>query len=255
MIQRVHSYNDLLKIAKRNSKMKYFSIILLVLVLIGCGTDTTSNRKSISTLSTFMDSTSYALGADLGENLKRQQVEIDYDVFMAGLTDAMLDDELVKLDQKKRRNVMASLQKSIRDKSKKEGETNLKIADEFLAKNKQENPDVKETPTGLQYRVIKEGEGDSPSQTDRVKVHYAGKLIDGTEFDSSYERGEPTEFGLNQVIKGWTEGLQLMKVGSKYEFFIHPKIAYGSRPRPTIPANSVLIFEVELLDIVENNKK
>ena len=235
--------------------MKYFSIILLVLVLIGCGTETSSNRESISTLSTFMDSTSYALGADLGENLKRQQVEIDYDVFMAGLTDAMLDDELVKLDQKKRRNVMASLQKSIRDKSKKEGETNLKIADEFLAKNKQENPDVKETPTGLQYRVIKEGEGDSPSQTDRVKVHYAGKLIDGTEFDSSYERGEPTEFGLNQVIKGWTEGLQLMKVGSKYEFFIHPKIAYGSRPRPTIPANSVLIFEVELLDIVENNKK
>ena len=235
--------------------MKYFSIILLVLVLIGCGTETSSNRKSISTLSTFMDSTSYALGADLGENLKRQQVEIDYDVFMAGLTDAMLDDELVKLDQKKRRNVMASLQKSIRDKSKKEGETNLKIADEFLAKNKQENPDVKETPTGLQYRVIKEGEGESPSQTDRVKVHYAGKLIDGTEFDSSYERGEPTEFGLNQVIKGWTEGLQLMKVGSKYEFFIHPKIAYGSRPRPTIPANSVLIFEVELLDIVESNKK
>ena len=226
-----------------------------MLVLIGCGTETSSNRKSISTLSTFMDSTSYALGADLGENLKRQQVEIDYDVFMAGLTDAMLDDELVKLDQKKRRDVMGSLQKSIRDKSKKEGETNLKIADEFLASNKQGNPDVKETPTGLQYRVIKEGEGDSPSQTDRVKVHYAGKLIDGTEFDSSYERGEPTEFGLNQVIKGWTEGLQLMKVGSKYEFFIHPKIAYGSRPRPTIPANSVLIFEVELLDIVENNKK
>jgi|TARA_B100001250_G_scaffold297732_1_gene259198 FKBP-type peptidyl-prolyl cis-trans isomerase FklB len=235
--------------------MKYFSTILLMLVLIGCGTETSSNRKSISTLSTFMDSTSYALGADLGENLKRQQVEIDYDVFMAGLTDAMLDDELVKLDQKKRRDVMGSLQKSIRDKSKKEGETNLKIADEFLANNKQGNPDVKETPTGLQYRVIKEGEGDSPSQTDRVKVHYAGKLIDGTEFDSSYERGEPTEFGLNQVIKGWTEGLQLMKVGSKYEFFIHPKIAYGSRPRPTIPANSVLIFEVELLDIVENNKK
>jgi len=216
--------------------------------MVGCGTET--KQKSISTLSTFMDSTSYALGADLGENLKRQQVEVDYDVFMAGLTDAMLDGDLVKLDQKQRRGVMGSLQQSIRDKAKKEGEVNLKAADEFLAKNKVDNPDVKETPTGLQYRVIKEGEGDSPSQTDRVKVHYAGKLIDGTEFDSSYERGEPTEFGLNQVIKGWTEGLQLMKVGSKYEFFIHPKIAYGSRPRPTIPANSVLIFEVELLDIV-----
>ena len=84
----------------------------------------------------------------------------------------------------------------------------------------------------------------------KVKVHYAGRLLDGTEFDSSIERGEPSEFGLNQVIKGWTEGLQLMKVGSKYEFFIHPKIAYGSRGRPSIPPNSVLIFQVELLEIV-----
>ena len=228
--------------------MKYFSTLLFIFIMVGCGTET--KQKSISTLSTFMDSTSYALGADLGENLKRQQVEIDYDVFMAGLTDALLDGDLVKLDQKQRRTVMGSLQQSIRDKAKKEGEVNLKVADEFLAKNKEDNPDVKETPTGLQYRVIKEGDGASPVQTDRVKVHYAGKLIDGSEFDSSYERGEPTEFGLNQVIKGWTEGLQLMKVGSKYEFFIHPKIAYGSRPRPKIPANSVLIFEVELLDIV-----
>ena len=163
---------------------------------------------------------------------------------------SMLDGELVKLDQKQRRSVMASLQQRIRDKAKEEGETNLKKADEFLAKNKKENSDIKETPTGLQYRVLREGNGDSPVAEDRVKVHYAGKLIDGTQFDSSYERGDPTEFGLNQVIKGWTEGLQLMKVGAKYEFFIHPKIAYGSRPRPTIPANSVLIFEVELLDIV-----
>ena len=88
-----------------------------------------------------------------------------------------------------------------------------------------------------------------------MKVHYAGRLMDGSEFDSSIERGEPSEFGLNQVIKGWTEGLQLMKVGSKYEFFIHPNIAYGSRPRPKIPANSLLIFEVELLGIVEKGKE
>ena len=209
-----------------------------------------SKPKSISTLSTFKDSTSYALGADLGSNLKQQAVEIDYDVFMAGLTDAMMDGDLVKLNQKQRREVMASLQKSIREQAKKEGEVNLKKADEFLDKNKAENPDVKETPTGLQYRVLREGDGDSPVAEDKVKVHYSGRLIDGTEFDSSYKRGDPTEFGLNQVIKGWTEGLQLMKVGAKYEFFIHPNIAYGARPRPTIPANSVLIFEVELLDIV-----
>lgn len=228
--------------------MKYFYPIVMIFFIIGCGNDT--KQKSISTLSTFKDSTSYALGADLGSNLKQQAVEIDYDVFMAGMTDAMLDGELVKLDQKQRRSVMASLQQRIRDKAKNEGETNLKKADEFLAKNKKDNSDIKETPTGLQYRVLREGDGDSPVAEDRVKVHYAGKLIDGTQFDSSYERGDPTEFGLNQVIKGWTEGLQLMKVGAKYEFFIHPKIAYGSRPRPTIPANSVLIFEVELLDIV-----
>ena len=228
--------------------MKYFYPIVMIFFIIGCGSDT--KQKSISTLSTFKDSTSYALGADLGSNLKQQAVEIDYDVFMAGMTDAMLDGELVKLDQKQRRSVMASLQQRIRDKAKNEGETNLKKADEFLAKNKKENSDIKETPTGLQYRVLREGNGDSPVAEDRVKVHYAGKLIDGTQFDSSYDRGDPTEFGLNQVIKGWTEGLQLMKVGAKYEFFIHPKIAYGSRPRPTIPANSVLIFEVELLDIV-----
>ena len=230
--------------------MKYFSLIVILLFTIGCENESKSKPKSISTLSTFKDSTSYALGADLGSNLKQQAVEIDYDVFMAGLTDAMMDGDLVKLDQKKRREVMASLQKSIRDQAKREGEVNLKKADEFLDKNKAENPDVKETPTGLQYRVLREGDGDSPVAEDKVKVHYSGKLIDGTEFDSSYKRGDPTEFGLNQVIKGWTEGLQLMKVGAKYEFFIHPNIAYGARPRPTIPANSVLIFEVELLDIV-----
>lgn len=227
--------------------MKYFFTSLIALLLIACGSE--PQRKSVSTLSTFMDSTSYSLGADLGENLKRQQVEIDYDVFMAGLMDGM-ETEMVKLDQGQRRAVMASLQKSIREKSQKEGEANLILAEEFLANNRKQNVDIKETPTGLQYRVLKEGDGASPSKTDRVKVHYVGKLMDGSEFDSSIERGEPTEFGLNQVIKGWTEGLQLMKVGAKYEFFIHPKIAYGQRARPKIPANSVLIFEVELLDIV-----
>lgn len=235
---------------KKGTKMKYFSSIIILLFTIGCENESKSKPKSISTLSTFKDSTSYALGADLGSNLKQQAVEIDYDVFMAGLTDAMMDGDLVKLNQKQRREVMASLQKSIREQAKKEGEVNLKKADEFLDKNKAENPDVKETPTGLQYRVLREGDGDSPVAEDKVKVHYSGRLIDGTEFDSSYKRGDPTEFGLNQVIKGWTEGLQLMKVGAKYEFFIHPNIAYGARPRPTIPANSVLIFEVELLDIV-----
>ncbi len=227
--------------------MQKINIIFLVITISSC--NNTSERKSISNLSTFEDSTSYALGADLGENLKRQQIEIDYDIFLAGLVDGM-ETEMVRFDQKQRREIMASLQKNIRDKAKLEGDTNLKIAEEFLEKNKKSSPEVKETPTGLQYRILKEGTGSSPSSTDKVKVHYVGKLLDGTVFDSSVERGEPSEFGLNQVIRGWTEGLQLMKPGAKYEFFIHPKIAYGSRPRPKIPGNSLLIFEVELLDIL-----
>ena len=227
--------------------MQKINIIFLVITISSC--NNTSEKKSISNLSTFEDSTSYALGADLGENLKRQQIEIDYDIFLAGLIDGM-ETEMVRFDQKQRREIMASLQKNIRDKAKLEGDTNLKIADEFLEKNKKSNPEVKETPTGLQYRILKEGTGSSPSSTDKVKVHYVGKLLDGTVFDSSVERGEPSEFGLNQVIRGWTEGLQLMKPGAKYEFFIHPKIAYGSRPRPKIPGNSLLIFEVELLNIL-----
>ena len=166
--------------------------------------------KSISSLDTFKDSTSYALGTDLGENLKRQNVEVDYDMFLAGLTDA-LETDVVKLDHQKRRQVMSALQKSIRERGKKEGEKNLKVAEDFLDENKSK-PNVKVTPSGLQYLVMSEGSGASPTKTDRVKVHYVGTLIDGSEFDSSIKRGEPTVFGLNQVIRGWTEGLQLMKV-------------------------------------------
>ena len=227
--------------------MKRGIFLFIVLFVIGCGSD--SKRPNVTTLSTFKDSTSYALGADLGTNLKQQKVDIDYDVFMAGLLDGM-ETDVVLLDNNQRREMMVVLQRHIRDKAKEAGNTNLKAANEFLEKNKAENADVKVTPTGLQYKVIREGEGESPGKTDKVKVHYAGQLIDGSEFDSSIKRGEPSSFGLNQVIKGWTEGLQLMKVGSKFEFYIHPKLGYGSRSKPNIPANSLLIFEVELLEIL-----
>ena len=234
--------------------MKYSLIILVTIFFSACENNSKQSSlktRSISSLDTFKDSTSYALGADLGENLKRQNVEVDYDMFLAGLTDA-LETDVVKLDHQKRRQVMSALQKSIRERGKKEGEINLKIAEDFLDENKSK-PNVKVTPSGLQYLVMKEGSGASPTKTDRVKVHYVGTLIDGSEFDSSIKRGEPTVFGLNQVIRGWTEGLQLMKIGAKYKFFIHPRMAYGSRDKPGIPANSALIFEVDLIDIVDSN--
>jgi FKBP-type peptidyl-prolyl cis-trans isomerase len=224
------------------------SFILILLFFVGCGKQ--ASRKSVSSLNTFEDSTSYSIGADLGTNLKRQNVEINYDVFLSGLVDGMeFEDAETKLNQNERRKIMSALQNKIREKEKNQGSENLKIVDEFLAENKKKS-DVKETPTGLQYRVLQEGDGAKPKLDDKVKVHYVGRLINGTKFDSSVDRGEPTEFGLNQVIKGWTEGLQLMNTGSKYEFLIHPKIAYGPRPRPQIPANSLLIFEVELLEVL-----
>ena len=225
------------------------SIILTMLFIIACSKQ--SSKKSISSLENFDDSTSYSIGADLGVNLKRQNVDINYDVFLAGLVDGMeLSDKDVKLNQSERRKVMSVLQNRIREKEKNQGGENLKAAEAFLSENKKKI-DIKETPTGLQYRALKEGDGEKPNADEKVKVHYVGRLIDGTKFDSSIDRGEPAEFGLNQVIKGWTEGLQLMKTGSKYEFFIHPKLAYGSRPRPQIPANSLLIFEVELIEILK----
>ena len=128
----------------------------------------------------------------------------------------------------------------------------MEDADTFLKKNKIDNADVKETPSGLQYRVIIEGSGNSPSAKDKVRVHYEGRLLNGDVFDSSISRGEPAEFTLDRVIKGWTEGLQLMKTGSKFEFYIHPKLGYGNRGTPTIPANSCLIFEVELIKILDS---
>tara|TARA_B100001996_G_C18661183_1_gene593158 strand:- start:130 stop:819 length:690 start_codon:yes stop_codon:yes gene_type:complete len=227
--------------------MKKGFILILGLLLFACQTN--SHRGGSAKIATFEDSTSYALGADIGENLMRDNIDLNYDIFLSGIIDAY-ETKDVQLDKKQRRQVMMNLQNKLREKAKLEVENNLKAADEFIKNNKTENSEVKETPTGLQYRVIKEGDGDSPGPKDRVKVHYSGRLIDGTVFDSSNE-DEPSMFYANQVIRGWTEGLQLMKVGAKFELFIHPKLGYGTRKKSSIPPNSLLIFELELLEIVE----
>ena len=116
-------------------------------------------------------------------------------------------------------------------------------------KNKKTNPDILETGSGLQYRILNRGNGDRPSITSKVLVHYEGRFIDGSEFDSSTKRGSPSEFIVNQVIEGWIEGLQLMEEGSTFQFFIHPKLAYGEKGNKKIPGNSCLVFKVELLGI------
>ena len=199
---------------------------------------------------------SYAIGARTGQQLKQLKemgLEISLDQYINGVRDAMYAKDLAMSDEAMK-EVMQTFQKEMMAKQKvkqaEEGKVNLAAGKEFLAENaKQEG--VKVLPSGLQYQVLKEGTGDSPSLNDKVKAHYEGTLIDGTVFDSSYKRDKPSEFAVQGVIKGWTEALQLMQVGAKWKLFVPPDLAYGERGRPSIPANSTLIFEVELLEVIK----
>ncbi|MGZ3748277.1 MAG: FKBP-type peptidyl-prolyl cis-trans isomerase [Pseudobdellovibrionaceae bacterium] len=195
-----------------------------------------------------MKKASYAIGQQIGGNMKQQNIEIDSDIMAMAMKDAIKGDS--KMSKEEIQQAMMKLQETAMKKQQEAGEENKKKGAEFLAKNKTAEG-VKVTASGLQYKVEKEGEGKMPTKTDTVKAHYKGTLIDGTQFDSSYDRGQPAEFPVQGVIPGWSEALQMMKVGSKYKLFIPPELAYGASGRPGIPANSVLIFEVELLDIVK----
>lgn len=201
---------------------------------------------------------SYSIGLSLGQNLKRQEIDLDPAVIAQGIRDGLADAKPA-LTKEQIDACMAEFEKEIAGKraamaekqdaeSRAAGDKNAKEGAAFLAANK-DKPGVKTLDSGLQYKVLTEGKGASPKLTDTVVAHYKGKLLDGTEFDSSYKRGEPSSFPVNGVIAGWTEALQLMKVGSKWELFIPSKLAYGERGRPSIPPNSVLIFEVELVGI------
>ncbi len=229
--------------------MKYLNFLFVGLIFFEHGCAQKKELPSATDMESFQDTVSYSIGADIGENLKRQNIEINYGVLITGILDAYETND-VKLDQKTRRNAMMKMQQSLREKENKSTQTSLKDSEDFLKNNKKSNKNVVETISGLQYRIIKKGSGNSPKATDKVRVHYAGRLINGQEFDSSISRGQPAEFHLNRVIKGWTEGLQLMKEGAKYEFFIPPSLGYGNRNSPRIPANSLLIFEVELIKIL-----
>ena len=193
------------------------------------------------------DKVSYAIGMNIGLNLSRQKVDINPDVLAAGIKDALAGKPQLTQDQVK--DIMTQFEKDMEQKQKASGEKNKADGAKFLEENKKK-PGVKATASGLQYKVEKEGTGPQPKATDMVTVNYRGTLIDGTEFDSSYKRGQPATFPLNGVIKGWTEGLQLMKPGSKYQFFVPSNLAYGERSvGPDIAANATLIFEVELLEV------
>lgn len=239
-------------------------MIFLALTMISLETSAQKSKKSkdntVQTntpaavvLTSHQDSISYMIGRDIGRNMKTNGIEVTSEFMSLGLKDGLNDISTV-MDEKTTEKLMATFQAEMMAKhqqvSQAENSENIAAGEAFLAANKLK-PGVMVSPSGLQYRVISEGEGEHPTAEDVVEVHYTGKLIDGTVFDSSVERGESIKFPLNGVIPGWTEGVQLMKPGAKYEFVIPSNLAYGERSSGPIPGGSTLIFEVELISIVK----
>ena len=218
----------------------------------------TAKSATTLTLKTQKEKASYALGMKIGGDLRRQSVNtaIDPAITARGLKDALAGTKALLTEEEEKAALM-QLQTEIRTKqeakAKEVSAPNRKDGDAFLAANKGKDG-VVALPDGLQYKIITAGTGAKPTASDTVTVNYKGTLIDGTEFDSSYKRGQPATFPVGGVIKGWTEALQLMPVGSKWQLFIPTDLAYGDAGRPGIPPGATLVFEVELISIGEAKK-
>jgi len=221
------------------------------------GLATKPRTPSVLTLRTQKDKVSYALGMNLGTNLHKETVEVDPAIVLRGLKDALASGKML-LTEDEARAVLTQLQTEVRgkqqEKMKVAGEMNKKESVEFLAANKAKDG-VVTLPSGLQYKILTAGTGPKPTASDTVVCNYRGTLISGTEFDSSYKRGQPASFPVNGVIKGWTEALQLMPVGSKWQLFVPSELGYGDRGAGAdIGPGATLIFEVELLSIQSKDK-
>ncbi|HEX7286463.1 MAG TPA: FKBP-type peptidyl-prolyl cis-trans isomerase [Candidatus Angelobacter sp.] len=199
-----------------------------------------------SPLKTQKDKASYAIGMQVGGSLHQRGIDVDLNVLLQGMKDAMSGKTLMTDDEA--RAALMQLQNELQAKAMAGAETTKKEGEAYLAANKTK-PGVVALPSGLQYKVLKAGTGEKPKATDKVVCNYRGTLINGTEFDASEKHGGPATFPVNGVIKGWTEALQLMPVGSKWQLFIPSDLAYGPQGRPEIPPNSTLVFEVELVSI------
>jgi FKBP-type peptidyl-prolyl cis-trans isomerase len=230
----------------------FVGILLLVGLTCQIGNAGETGNKKVS-LDTDKAKISYSIGFNMGQNLRSIKDEIDLAVLVQGMNDGVAGDDKAQMTQENMQKTLMEFQKKAKElydqKRKAEGEKN-KIDGEAFLKENARKPGVVTTASGLQYKVITQGTGVTPKATDTVKVHYRGTLIDGTEFDNSYKRGQPAVFALNRVIPAWTEGVQLMKVGSKYMLFAPANLAYGERGAgQIITPNATLIFEVELLGI------
>jgi FKBP-type peptidyl-prolyl cis-trans isomerase len=228
--------------------MKHLLIVALCLGFIACQKGTQEKAK----LTTLKDSISYSIGMDIGKNLKSQSVDVEVELLARGIKDILDSNKTVLNDEQVRASMMA-LQNQLRAKQEQKmkamGEKNKKDGEAFLSENKKKEG-VVTLPSGLQYKIIKTGSGKKPKATETVTVNYRGTLIDGTEFDSSFKRGQPATFPLHGVIKGWIEAIQLMPVGSKWQLFVPSELGYGEPGAGgIIGPNCTLIFEVELLSI------
>ena len=225
------------------------SLMSIITFIVGC-----QGSQDSPALKTMSDSVSYAIGLNIGKSIKSDSLDVNPAIIASGIRHAMsgdkpmLTDEQIQSTMQALQQQMMAKQAAVQSAASAENKTKGAA---FLAENKKKEG-VVELASGLQYKIIKEGKGKKPTATDKVKVHYVGTTIDGEEFDSSIKRGSPAEFKLNEVIAGWTEGLELMPVGSKYMLYVPSNLAYGDRGSSgLIKPGSTLIFEVELLDIVK----
>ncbi len=231
-----------------------FSMFLIVALMAGMSlnmavADDVEPEASTAVLETDQDRASYAVGMQMGASLLQSGLKISVEAVLAGVEDT-LRERTPAMDEQQVQAAMMALQMQMMEEMQSEATDNLEEANAFLQENAGKD-DVVSLPSGLQYRVVEEGDGASPEESDQVRVHYRGTLLSGEQFDSSYDRGEPATFGVNQVIPGWQEALQLMAPGAKWELFIPPDLAYGEQGNQRIPGNSLLLFDVELLEIME----
>jgi len=233
------------------TKKSLFTVLFSAMLVAGVRAEETNAPAVESPFKTDMEKASYCIGLSIGNSWKRQGVEADPEIVAHGIKDVLAGNEPLISDTDAREILMAyqqTLRAKAEERHKLQAAQNKDAGEAFLANNKT-NAGVVTLPSGLQYKIVTEGEGASPKAEDTVTVNYRGTLIDGTEFDSSYKRGEPASFPVGGVIRGWTEALQLMKPGAKWELYIPSDLAYGENAPPNIGPNSVLVFEVELLSV------
>jgi len=219
---------------------RYFAVVIFTLISLSvfAATEVKTEKQKLS----------YAMGTYFATGIAQQNVDLDVPAFIQAVEDALNKNE-PQISMKEMQDVMAQYKKSIAKKQSDAIAKNKKAGDAFLAKNKKKEG-VIESPSGLQYKILKQGSGEKPAAGNSVTVHYKGTLIDGTVFDSSYDRGEPATLSLGQVIKGWQETLPMMTTGSKWQIYVPPKLAYGDRAASELigPA-STLVFDIELISI------